>query len=184
MWIPGIQLASGVIVTRENAHTSGVGEILDRSENIFQNVCSSERHFLLAKFSLNCCLYNVLIFFLAECWWSWWRRCRRWRWTRRSLDASGGRSSRNSRSSHVVEAKTLGFLRAIVLFNPDVKGLKEISRYFNLFCLFFCFPLTSACSSMCFLLGWNNFENEFTPASKSTPGKLTLHAAGVQYKVN
>ena len=26
----GIQLASGVIVTRENAHTSGVGEILDR----------------------------------------------------------------------------------------------------------------------------------------------------------
>ena len=35
MWITGIQLASGVIVTRENAHTSGVGEILDRSENIF-----------------------------------------------------------------------------------------------------------------------------------------------------
>ena len=26
----GIQLASGVIVTRENAHTSGVGEIFDR----------------------------------------------------------------------------------------------------------------------------------------------------------
>ena len=66
MRITGIQLASGVIVTRENAHTSGVGEILDRSENIFQNVCSSERHFLLAKFILNCCHHLFLGRVLVE----------------------------------------------------------------------------------------------------------------------
>jgi len=66
----GIQLASGVIVTRENAHTSGVGEILDR----------------------------VLVELVTKM------------------------------QEMTMDKTELGCLRAIVLFNPDVKGLKEISR--------------------------------------------------------
>merc|ERR1712013_962723 len=66
----GIQLASGVVVTRENAHTSGVGAILDR----------------------------VLVELVTKM------------------------------QEMTMDKTELGCLRAIVLFNPDVKGLKEISR--------------------------------------------------------
>merc|ERR550519_2387234 len=66
----GIQLASGVVVTRENAHTSGVGGIFDR----------------------------VLVELVSKM-------------TEMCMDKT-----------------ELGSLRAIVLFNPDVKGLKDISR--------------------------------------------------------
>jgi len=66
----GIQLASGVVVTRENAHTSGVGAIFDR----------------------------VLVELVSKM-------------TEMCMDKT-----------------ELGSLRAIVLFNPDVKGLKDIAR--------------------------------------------------------
>ena len=66
----GIQLASGVIVTRENAHASGMGEIFDRV--LLQ---------LVAKMGELC-----------------------------------------------MDKAELGSLRAIVLFNPDVKGLKDVAR--------------------------------------------------------
>jgi len=66
----GIQLASGVLVTRENAHTYGVGEILDR---VMVELVTKMQEMTMDKTELGC-------------------------------------------------------LRAIVLFNPDVKGLKEISR--------------------------------------------------------
>lgn len=66
----GIQLASGVIVTRENAHTSGVGEILDR----------------------------VLVELVSK------------------MNEMG------------MDKTELGCLRAIILFNPDIKGLKEVTR--------------------------------------------------------
>ena len=67
---PGILLANGVVVTRENAHTSGVGGIFDR----------------------------VLIELVSKM-------------QEMSLDKT-----------------ELGCLRAIVLFNPDVKGLQDINR--------------------------------------------------------
>lgn len=66
----GILLANGVVVTRENAHTSGVGVIFDR----------------------------VLIELVSKM-------------QEMSLDKT-----------------ELGCLRAIVLFNPDVKGLQDINR--------------------------------------------------------
>merc|ERR1719188_2452415 len=66
----GIRLASGVIVTRENAHASGVGIIFDR----------------------------VLVELVAKM-------------TEMEMDKT-----------------ELGCLRAIVLFNSEVKGLKEISK--------------------------------------------------------
>jgi len=66
----GIQLASGVIVTRENAHNSGVGDILDR----------------------------VLVELVTKM------------------------------NEMVMDKTELGCLRAIVLYNPDVKGLKETAR--------------------------------------------------------
>ena len=69
--VPGILLANGVVVTRENAHTSGVGGIFDR----------------------------VLIELVSKM------------------------------QEMTMDKTELGCLRAIVLFNPDVKGLKEISRY-------------------------------------------------------
>jgi len=65
----GIQLASGVVVTRENAHTSGVGAIFDRVLE------------LVSKMTEMC-----------------------------------------------MDKTELGCLRAIVLYNPDVKGLKDIAR--------------------------------------------------------
>lgn len=66
----GIRLASGVIVTRENAHASGVGVIFDR----------------------------VLVELVSKM-------------TEMEMDKT-----------------ELGCLRAIVLFNPDVKGLKEVNK--------------------------------------------------------
>jgi len=66
----GIRLASGVIVTRENAHASGVGAIFDR----------------------------VLVELVSKM-------------TEMEMDKT-----------------ELGCLRAIVLFNPDVKGLKEVAK--------------------------------------------------------
>ena len=65
----GIQLASGVVVTRENAHTSGVGAIFD---SVLE---------LVSKMTEMC-----------------------------------------------MDKTELGCLRAIVLYNPDVKGLKDIAR--------------------------------------------------------
>ena len=66
----GIQLANGVIVTRDNSYASGVGAIFDR----------------------------VLIELVSKM-------------QEMSMDKT-----------------ELGCLRAIVLFNPDVKGLQDINR--------------------------------------------------------
>jgi len=66
----GILLANGVVVTRENAHTSGVGGIFDR----------------------------VLIELVSKM------------------------------QEMTMDKTELGCLRAIVLFNPDVKGLQDINR--------------------------------------------------------
>lgn len=66
----GIQLANGVIVSRENAYTSGLGDIFDR----------------------------VLIELVSKI------------------------------QEMQMDKTELGCLRSIVLFNPDVKGLKEIER--------------------------------------------------------
>jgi len=66
----GIQLASGLIVTRENAHMSGVGEIFER---VLRDLVSKMKELCVDK-------------------------------------------------------TELGSLRAIILFNPDVKGLKNIAR--------------------------------------------------------
>ena len=68
--VPGILLANGVVVTRENAHTSGVGGIFDR----------------------------VLIELVSKM------------------------------QEMTMDKTELGCLRAIVLFNPDVKGLQDINR--------------------------------------------------------
>ena len=66
----GIQLANGVIVTRENSYASGVGGIFDR----------------------------VLIELVSKM------------------------------QEMTMDKTELGCLRAIVLFNPDVKGLQDINR--------------------------------------------------------
>merc|ERR1712066_1082569 len=66
----GIQLANGVVVSRENAYTSGLGDIFDR----------------------------VLIELVSKI------------------------------QEMQMDKTELGCLRSIVLFNPDVKGLKEIDR--------------------------------------------------------
>ena len=66
----GIQLANGVIVSRENAYTSGLGDIFDR----------------------------VLIELVSKL------------------------------QEMQMDKTELGCLRSIVLFNPDVKGLKDIDR--------------------------------------------------------
>ena len=66
----GIQLANGVVVSRENAYTSGLGDIFDR----------------------------VLIELVTKI------------------------------QEMQMDKTELGCLRSIVLFNPDVRGLKEIDR--------------------------------------------------------
>ena len=66
----GIQLANGVVVSRENAYTSGLGDIFDR----------------------------VLIELVTKI------------------------------QEMQMDKTELGCLRSIVLFNPDVRGLKEIER--------------------------------------------------------
>ena len=79
-----------MLVTRENAHTYGVGEILDR--------CATSTSIRTRNSAVKPSLSRVMVELVTKM------------------------------QEMTMDKTELGCLRAIVLFNPDVKGLKEISR--------------------------------------------------------